>query len=143
MLVYDYVTTDVVEVTDSQYDFLQALIKSHGAMDAALKEVPVTAEQMDAWKGDPVFWPVVQGHLQVLHRSRGLTPEYLKSYLLGTLDGTKRPTGEQLKAIGHSLRALGMGLAPRQGFGGKATITGETTIIEFNDGLDNGQNPNS
>lgn len=143
MLVYDYVTANVVEVADVQYDFLQSIIKAHGVMDVALKETPVSAEQLKSWKEDPIFWPIVQGHLQVLHRGRGLTPEYLKSYLLGTLDGTKRPTGEQLKAIGHSLRALGMGLAPRQGFGGKATITGETTIIEFNDGLDNGQNPNS
>lgn len=137
MKVYDYVSADVVEVTEAQYCFIEAIVKHAGNEKAAAEEAKVSQEVIDGWKKDPVFWPTVRGHVQVLVQSRGLTPEYVKAYLLGTIVGKEKPTPEQIKAIGHSVRALGMGLAPRAGLAGKMkmTATPEGTTIEFNDGL--------
>jgi len=135
MKIYDYVTATVIEISDAQYEFMQNLMKHSGKESEAREESKVSAEVFESWKNDPVFWPIVQGYVKVLIQSRGLTPEYLKSYLLSTIAGNEKPTNEQLKAIGHSVRALGMGLQNRT-FSGKATITPDNTTIEFNDGLD-------
>ena len=134
MKVYDYISACVVEVSEVQYDFIQSLIKHGGKESLALEEIKVSREYLEAWKKDPVFWPVVQGHMQVSGQARGLTPEYVKSYLIGTIAGKEKPSREQMQAINTSVRALGMGLQHRA-FQGKVTATPEGTTLEFNDGL--------
>lgn len=137
MKIYDYTSAAVIEVSDAQYDFMQAVIKASGRIEDARKEYPITDEQLANWKQDPVFWPILEGHLTVLYRSRGLTADYIKDYLLSTLEGKKTPSKEQMMAINQSVKALGMGMQPRAGFSGKVTLAPDTTKIEFNDGLDN------
>jgi len=136
MKVYDYVSSDVVEVSDAQYDFMQAVLKHGGRVEAALKECPVSDEQMATWRADRMFWPVLEGHVTILIRARGLSTDYIKDYLLSTLSGKKEPTDTQMKAINTSVRALGMGLTPRTGFNGAVTVSPTNTTITFNDGLD-------
>jgi hypothetical protein len=133
MKIYDYNRGDIVEISNAQYDFMQSVIKHSGRLDAAIADYPVSAEQIDLWRKDPEFWPVLEGYLSILIRSHGLSPEYIKDYLLSTLYGTKKPTKEQLTAIAQSIRALGMGLQSRTV---KANITPSNTTIEFVDGLD-------
>lgn len=135
MKIYDYNIGDVVEISDSQYDFMQAVIKHSGRIDSAIKDYPVSDEVIDTWRKDKVFWPVLEGHIAILIRAQGLSPDYIKDYLLSTLHGSKEPTDAQLKAIGHSIRALGMGMT-RQGFQGSVTVSPANTKITFNDGLD-------
>lgn len=135
MKIYDYNIGDVVEISDAQYDFMQAVIKHSGRIAEAIKDYPVSNEQIDNWRKDKVFWPVLEGHISILIRAQGLSPDYIKDYLLSTLHGSKVPTDAQLKAIGHSIRALGMGMNNR-GFNGSVTVTPQNTKITFNDGLD-------
>lgn len=135
MQIYDYTTSECVEVSDAQYDFMQAVIKCSGRMEDVRKEYPITNEQLEIWKADPIFWPVLLGHLTILNKSRGLTPEYIKSFLVDTLSGKKNPTKAQAMAINASVRALGMGLQPRS-FNGKLSVTPGNTEIVFSDGLE-------
>lgn len=135
MKIYDYNIGDIVEISDAQYDFMQAVIKHSGRIDSAIKDYPVSDEVIDTWRKDKVFWPVLEGHISILIRAMGLSPDYIKDYLLSTLHGSKEPTDVQLRAIGHSIRALGMGMN-RQGFQGSVTVTPQNTKITFNDGLD-------
>ena len=131
MVIYDYVSGEAVEISESQYDFMQAVIKSSGRMEEARKIYAITDEQLAAWKNDPVFWPVLEGHVAILLKARGLTPEYIKAYLIDTLYGKKDPTKSQMGAINASVRALGMGLNPRTGINGKVVVTPTNTQIEF------------
>ena len=135
MRIYDYNLGDVVQISDVQYDFMQAVIKHSGRISEAIKEYPVSEEQIELWKKDAVFWPVLEGHITILIRAQGLSPDYIKDYLLSTLHGSKEPTEAQLKAIGHSIRALGLGTG-KQGFSGSVTVTPQNTKITFNDGLE-------
>src|SRR5574343_2032205 len=112
MKVYDYVSKECVEVSDTQYDFLECCIKHKGRLVDAVADFKVSQEQLDTWKKDPIFWPVVEGHLTVLWKSRGLTAEYVKSYLLSTMDGKITPTRAQLQAVNASARLLSMGMSP-------------------------------
>jgi len=105
-------------------------------MDLVVKDFPVSDEQIKQWQADPVFWPILEGHMQILHESRGLTPEYVKSCLIKTIRGNAVPTKEQSQAINSSIKALGMGIQNRPGFGGKATVTPESVQIIFSDGLE-------
>ena len=136
MKIYDYKIADLVEISDAQYDFLQAIIKYNGRMEEARKEFKVSDEQFEIWSKDEIFKSVLESHLTVLFRSRGLTADYIKSYLLSTLEGKKEPSRVQLMAINASVKALGMGLSPRTGINGKITVTPESTKLEFNDGLE-------
>lgn len=135
MKIYDYNLGEVVEISEEQYNFMEAVIKHSGRIADALKDYPVSDELIDQWRKDKLFWPVLEGHITILIRSHGLSPEYIKDYLLSTLHGSKVPTETQMKAIGHSIRALGMGLS-KQGFQGSVTVTPQNTKIVFNDGLD-------
>lgn len=134
MKIYDYSTGNVVEVTDGQFDFMQAVIRHSGRMDLVVKDFPISDEQVKAWQADPVFWPILEGHLQILHEARGLTPEYVKSCLLKTIRGSDVPTREQAQAINTSVKALGMGLQQRTGFNGKAVFSPENVTLEFTQG---------
>ncbi|MFA6315733.1 MAG: hypothetical protein WC648_05200 [Candidatus Paceibacterota bacterium] len=133
MKIYDYNIGDLVEISDTQYDFMQAVIKCGGRFDLALVDYPVSQEKIEEWKKDQVFWPVLDGHIKILIRAKGLNPEYIKDFLLSTLAGKKEPTDAQLKAINASIRALGMGLQQRAF---TATLTPNNTTVTFNDGLD-------
>lgn len=136
MKIYDYNIGDLVEITDTQFDFMQAVIKHGGRIELALKDYPVSDEQITAWRADSVFWPVLEGHVTILIRARGLSSDYIKDLLLSTLAGKTVPTKEQMQAINTSVRALGMGQQPRPGFGGQVTVNPGNTTITFNDGLE-------
>lgn len=135
MKIYNYQSGGVVEISDAQYDFMQAFIKHSGRMEFIIKDFPISQEQLEAWHNDPVFWPILESHMTILIESRGLTPEYVKAYLLKTITGQTQPTREQAMAINTSVKALGMGLQQRTGINGKAIVTPENVTIEFNDGL--------
>lgn len=134
MKVYDYISASVVEVTEAQYNFIYALIKHQGDEAKAAEEGKVSQDQINEWKKDPVFWPTVKGHVQVQIQARGLSTDYIKSYLLSTIVGQEKPTREQMQAVNTSVRALGMGMQQR-GIQGKMTATPEGTTLEFNDGI--------
>ena len=136
MKIYDYVTQDAIEISDTQYDFMQFVVKHNGNIDLALKDYPVSQEQLNLWKEDKIFWPCLEAHLVTLARARGLNSDYIKDYLLSTLTGQKEPTEVQMKAINASVRALGMGLAARRGFSGSVVVSPSNTQIVFEDGLE-------
>ena len=115
---------------------MQFVIKHSGRFDLALKDYPVSDEQMIVWKEDKVFWPLLNAWITKLAESRGLTPEYVKSFLFSTLEGKIEPNDNQMKAINNTIRALGLGLAERKGFNGAITISPSNTQIVFEDGLD-------
>ena len=138
MKIYCYENRAVVEISDAQYDFLQAMMKHSGRMVDVKKDYPITDEQIADWKADPIFSLVLKGYEAALFKSRGLTPEFVKKEIMETLEGTEK-TFEQCRAVANAIKALGMGLTPRTGFGGKITVAPENTTITFNDGLD-GQN---
>ena len=140
MKIFDYKIGDLVEISDSQYSFLQSVIKHQGNMQVAIEEFKISREQLDIWDKDAVFKSALDSHLTVLFRSRGLTSEYIKSYLLGTITGNEKPTKEQMGAINASIRALGMGLG--RGVTGKVSVSPEAVKIEWNDGVDDGQDTN-
>ena len=135
MKIYDYNDGKVKDITDQQYDFIQEVIKHCGRMDAVLKDYPVPPEELAKWKDDPTFWPILEGHLTILVRSKGLSLEYAKEFLLDTLSGAKERTSEQMKAINATIKVLGAGVATRPGFSGKVTLSPDNTKIEFSDGL--------
>jgi hypothetical protein len=136
MKIYDYAISGLVEVTDGQYEFMQAVIKYSGRMEEVYTNYTAASRELVAqWLTDPMFKQLMDGYITVLCRSRGLTPEYLKSELIQTIAGQKAPTKAQMSAINASIKALGMGMA-RTGFSGKVDITPESTQIVFNDGLD-------
>ena len=142
MRIYDYISRGVIEVSDDQYDFMQALLKNNGRFEDAKKDFPVTNEKIEEWRKDSLFWPCLEGWLVVLWKSRGLTVEYVKSYILDTLEGKAKPDETQMKALTNSIRALGMGLNPRTGINGKVQIAPESVILEFSDGIDDAPKPN-
>ena len=136
MKIYDYNTGEVVDIDPIQYDFLHAFIKADCRQEAVLKDMPeIATETLLMWQSGP-FWPILQGYVTVLKRSKGLTGDYLKDFLMQVLAGRKEPTDAQLKVIGHAVKILGLGLQPRHGFGGSVTVTPDNTVITFNDGLE-------
>ena len=139
MRVWDYKVGDLVEISDSQYSFLQQVVKLQGDMAKAIEEFKISREQLDIWDKDTIFKSALDSHLTVLFRSRGLTTEYIKSYLMTTLVGKEKPTKEQMAAINASIRALGMGLGKSSQ--AKVSISPESINLEWNDGVD-GQDTN-
>ena len=131
MKIYDYNDGKVKDITDQQYDFIQEVIKHCGRMDAVLKDYPVPPEELAKWKDDTTFWPILEGHLTILVRSKGLSLEYAKEFLLDTLSGAKERTSEQMKAINATIKVLGAGVATRPGFSGKVTLSPDNTQFEF------------
>jgi len=130
MKIYNYHSGEVEDITDEQYDFLHAFIKNDCHTERTLKEVPtITTETLTEWKSGP-FWPILEGYVTVLKRSKGLTGDYLKDFLMQVLAGKKEPTREQLSVIGHAVKVLGLGLQSR-GFAGKVTLNPDSTQFEF------------
>lgn len=129
----------MVEVTEAQYNFIYAVIKHQGDEAKAAEEGKVSRDQINEWKKDPVFWPTVKGHVQVQIQARGLSTDYIKSYLLSTIVGQEKPTREQMQAVNTSVRALGMGMQQRTAFNGKAAISPENITIEFSEGVFGGE----
>ena len=134
MRVWNYKLGDLVEISDTQYSFIMCVVKAQGNMQTAIEEFKVSREQLDIWDKDAIFKSALDSHLTVLFRSRGLTADYIKSYLLTTLAGKEVPTKIQMSAINASVKALGMGLG--KGPTLKTTMTADNTVIEFNDGTE-------
>lgn len=132
--IYDYNTSETPEITEAQYDFIQMVIKHCGRIDMVLKEYPVPQDDLDKWHTEP-FWAILEGYLRVLIKSKGLSVDYVKEFLLDTIAGRKNPNKQQMAAVNASLKALGCGVSVRNGFNGSVTVTPENTRIEFNDGL--------
>lgn len=128
--IYDYHTAEVVDIADEQYDFLHSFIKNDCRKEAVFKDMPtLTEETLAGWQSGP-FWPILEGYVTVLKRSRGLTGDYLKDFLMQVLAGRKEPTEAQLKVIGHAVRVLGLGIQSRA-MSGKVTLSPESTQFEF------------
>ena len=140
---YDYTDGTVKEITEAQYDFLQMVIKHSGRIDSVLKEYPVPTEDMDKWRADPIFWPMLEGYLTVLVKSRGLSVDKVKEFLLDTIVGQKQPTKEQLAAANAALKALGVGVNNRNGFKGEVTVTPSNTTFVFEETRIDGPKPES
>ena len=138
--IYDYTDSQVKEITEAQYDFIQMLIKHSGRMDSLLKEYPVPQEELDKWRADPVFWPILNGYIMVIVKSRGLSIDKVKEFLLDVIVGFKEPSKMQMMAVNAALKALGAGVIVRPGFSGKVTVTPENTEVVFNDGLEQNTN---
>lgn len=136
MKIFDYNTKSVKEITDAQYDFLQVVIKNGGNLTATINEYPVTPEELEKWKQDP-FWAILDGHILVLIKSRGLNADAVKEFYLDAMYGTTKPTKEQINAANGAARLLLAAYNPRNGFAGKVTMTPENVVVEFNDGLEN------
>jgi hypothetical protein len=130
MKIYDYNTGEVTDITDEQYDFLHAFIKNDCRQLPPTQEVPgIPGETLTRWQSEP-FWAILEGYVTVLKRSKGLTGDYLKDFLMQVLAGRKEPTDAQLKIIGHAVKVLGLGLQSR-GFAGKVTLNPDSTQFEF------------
>lgn len=130
MKIYSYNSGEVEDITDIQYDFLHAFIKHDCRKEAVFKDIPeLTEETLTGWQSEP-FWAILEGYVTVLKRSKGLTGDYLKDFLMQVLAGRKEPTDAQLKVIGHAVKVLGLGLQSR-GFSGKVTLNPESTQFEF------------
>lgn len=137
MKLWDYEMGMLVEVSEGQYDFMQALMKAQGNVKDALKAYPVTEEQLATWQKDAIFWPVVEGWCKMFAKSRGLIPEFIKGRLLEGIHKDNL-TKSQLAAINTATRALGMGNTGTKTTL-KAEITEANTTIEFNEGLIGGE----
>ena len=138
--IYDYNTAEVVDITDEQYDFLHAFIRHDCHKDAVFKDMPtLTEETLLGWQSGP-FWPILEGYVTVLKRSKGLTGDYLKDFLMQVLAGRKEPTDAQLKVIGHAVKVLGLGLQSRA-FAGKVTLNPDSTQFEFKETSIDGDKP--
>lgn len=133
MKVYDYTDGEVKEIEDIQYDFLQVVITHCGRMDMILKEFPVPADKLEAWQKDPVFWPLLQGYITILVKSKGLSLDKLREFMMDVIAGKKDATKAQLAICNAAVRVLLPNNTKAQF---QATITPESTKITFNDGLD-------
>lgn len=140
---YDYTDGKVKDITEAQYDFLQIVIKHSGRLDSVLKEYPVPMDELDKWKADPVFWPMLEGYLVVLVKSRGLSIDKVKEFLLDAIAGQTQPTKEQMAAANAALKALGVGVNNRSGFKGELTMTPANTTFVFEETRIDGPKPES
>lgn len=130
--IYDYATKSICEVTQEQYDFINLLVKVKGRIDLARVRTETDLKVIDSWQSDENYWRIFNGYLGVLIRSQGLSPEFVKKYLLTILEGQEQPTKEQIQAVNSSLKILGISDLSRKT---KIEFTPENTKIEFNDGL--------
>lgn len=141
MKIFDYHTKTVKEITDAQYDFLQLVIKNGGNLTATINEYPVTPEELGKWKKDP-FWAILDGHVLILIKSRGLNADAVKEFYLDAMYGTTQPTKSQTNAANGAARLLLAAYNPRNRFTGKATMTPENVVVEFSDGLNETETDN-
>jgi hypothetical protein len=126
----------LVEISRQQYDFIEALKKSRGAIDKARELYPVSDEQFTEWKADAVFGPVLAGWEDMLVTSTGLCEEQIKAKLFLGIEKNNLDKS-QLNVLNSAMKALGVGVQQKQF---KAQINPDSTTIEFNDTIIDGNN---
>lgn len=140
MLVYDYKTGNCVEIQAAQYDFLQFVIKSCGKITNVYDGYTVPEEDLEAWRKDPVFWPIVQDYAAVIAKSKGLSGDYVKSFLLEVIRGDRNPSKEQQRAVDSAIKMINSGLTMRKGFKGEFTMSPNNTSFFFEETSIDGPN---
>lgn len=136
MRIWCFRVGSLVEISRQQYDFIEALKKSRGAIDKARELYPVSNEQFVEWKADAVFGPVLAGWEDMLVTSTSLCEEQIRAKLFMGIEKNNLDKA-QLNVLNSAMKALGIGVQQKQF---KAQINPESTTIEFNDTIIDGNN---
>ena len=131
MRYYSIADRCVIDVDTSQYDFLVAVSKSRGDLNAAFASIPpVTRALKQAWVKDKRFWNAVRALQEQMSRAAALNADFVKDHIVAGCDGFMTKT--QMAAINTAARVLGMGLATKST---KVEASADSIKVTFDEGM--------
>ena len=119
MKFYDCGTRTVVDLTVDQWNFLNGMVELAGDLGAVRVKYPMSDMLLAQFQQDKTFWPMVETATTIAVRGRRLDPDYLKDYMLATLEGSQPRTKAQSQAINSTIRLL---------YGQQSTNSGKVVI---------------
>ena len=124
----------IIEVSEKQLKFLEALSYHRGNMLKAYEIVPCTEEAKLEWVADLLFWNAALAVQRMMLRSQTLTVDFVRDHMVSAATGETKPTRVQMQAINLASRVLGLGLANNGRGTGKVSVKPDEIQITFNDG---------
>ena len=109
MKYYDTGSRSVIDLTQEQYDFLSAVLEFDGDIIAARAKYVITDMLYQQFIVDEIYWAAVTAAVEMRVRAKRLNPDYLKDFMVASIDGTRLPSKQQMQAVNLSMRMIGLG----------------------------------
>ncbi len=128
----DFLPVGIINITEQQHEFLEAMAQTGGNILKAFAAVPpLSMDAKQQWVMDPLFWPAVLALKAQIARANALTVGFIKDHLVATADGAFT-THSQQQAINTAVRVLGLGVATKST---KVEASPDSIKISFDEGL--------